>query len=121
MRFGSIIKYSNKLDFLVKVIDLYLTVNEKAERLLTREKEALAYYMMYGMTEETIRDVETGLSKDIKPGYVRMINSTLKKKGYIIVDDRNYKKKYLSDEMEALKKHFVDEKGKTFTIGFVKK
>lgn len=120
MKFGSIIRYKSKLDFLVKVIDIYLTINDKAERLLSREKEALAYYMLYGLTEETVKDVETGLSSNIKPGYVRMINSVLKKKGYIIVDDRNYKKKFLSKEMEAIREHFVEKKGNTFTIGFLK-
>lgn len=120
MRFGSIVKYKNKLDFLVKVIDVYLLVNQNAERLLNREKEALAYYMMYGITEDSVKDIETSLSKDIKPGYVRTINSTLKKKGYIIIDDKNYKKKYLSPEMESIKNNFVDKKGNTFTIGFVK-
>jgi len=120
MKFGAVITYKSKLDFIEKVLDIYISVNDKAEKLIIREKQALAYYMLYGYSEETVKEIETSLPTNINSNYVRMINSSLKSKGYLIKDEKNYKKKILSPEIEKLKDYFIDKGGKTFTIGFLK-
>jgi hypothetical protein len=113
--------YSNDLQLIEMILDIYVMVTPKAKKLIIREKQALAYYIIYGYNKETVKDLETGLSKDISNGYVRTINNNLRKKGYLIKDINNTQKNHLSEEMKKIKKEFVEKKGRLFPIGFVKK
>lgn len=120
MKFGTFFKYSNKMDLIQKVLDLYVITTPSAEKLIVREKEALAYYIMYGYSRETVEDIKTALSKNIKNGYVRTINNSLRKKGYLIQDTKNMQKNHLSEDMKMIQKEFVENDGKIYVVGFKK-
>lgn len=113
--------YSNKVEYIRKLIEVYLVLKPTEENLFERAKDALAFYIMYGYNSETVEAVESSLGTKLKKGYVRNINSTLRKHGFLIKNERNKHKSFLSPEMQSIRDHFVLGEGKTFTIGFVKK
>lgn len=119
-QFGIPYFYSNELELIKKLIDVYLVLKPIEENLYERAREALAFYILYGYNPETVEAVETGLGTEIKGSYVRSINSTLRKYKFLIKDSKNKHKSHLSPEMQGIRDHFVKGKGKTFTIGFIK-
>lgn len=119
--FGKLYKYESSLEFIQKIIDIYITLNDNKNKLLQREKEALAYYIMYGYSQETVKDIETSLSKEVDGNYVRVINNALRKKQYLIKDERNKNKNYLSPDMLKIKEYYVENKGNMFMIQFKNK
>lgn len=120
MKFGTVYRYKNNLEKMMKIIEIYILLNPKAEKLINREKEALAFYMLYGYNENSLKDIESGLSSSINNGYVRTLNNNLRKKGYMYQDSRNYKINHLSEDMQKLKENYVDKKDNIFVIGFKK-
>lgn len=120
MKFGKLYRFKSKMDMMVKLIDIYIVLTPDASKLIQREKEALAFYMLYGYNKDSLKDIESGLSAEINNGYVRTINNNLRKKGYMRMDDRNFKINHLSEEMEKIREAYVAAGEKTFTIGFLK-
>lgn len=121
LSFGALYKYDNLNHLIEMVLDLYVLVTPTADKMIIREKQALAYYIIYGYDKETVKDLETSLTKDISNGYVRTINNSLRKKGYLVKDRNNMQKNHLSEEMKQIKKEFVEGKGRMFPIGFIKR
>jgi hypothetical protein len=121
LSFGAIYTFDNLNHLIEMVLDMYVLLHPSAKKLIIREKQALAYYIIYGYDKETVKDLETSLSKDISNGYVRTINNSLRKKGYLVKDKNNMQKNHLSEEMKQIKKEFVEKKGRMFPVGFVKK
>lgn len=119
--FGKLYNYQSSLEFIQKILDVYVVLNDNKNKLLQREKEALAYYIMYGYSQETVKDIETTLSKEVDGNYVRVINNALRKKQYLIKDERNKNKNYLSPDMLKIKEYYVEDKGAMFMIQFKKK
>lgn len=117
--FGIPVTYKNKLEFIKTLLNVHLAVRPSEENMYEKAKEALAYYIIYGYNKETVTDVETMLSEKIKKGYVRTINSFLRKNGFIVKDKNNKHKSHLSDEMQRYRDHFIINGGKTITIGFL--
>ena len=120
MEFGSIYGYRNQLDLICIILDIYLTVNPKKPKLIIREKEALAYYIINGFSDKTVKEVESFLTAEINNNYVRSINSSLRKKGYLVKDERNYRKSRLAEDMLILRKEFVEGNNRKYMIGFKK-
>lgn len=119
--FGKLYNYQSSLEFIQKILDVYVVLNDNKNKLLQREKEALSYYIMYGYSQETVKDIETTLSKEVDGNYVRVINNALRKKQYLIKDERNKNKNYLSPDMLKIKEYYVENKGAMFMIQFKKK
>lgn len=120
MKFGSFYKFKDKMDLIQKVLDLYIITTPDASKLIVREKEALSYYIIYGYSSESVEDIKTALSNNIKSGYVRTINNSLRNKGYLIQDTRNMRNNHLSKEMEQIRKYYVENDGKLFMVGFLR-
>lgn len=83
------VSYKTKLDLVKVALDIFEVVTFKTEKLQNREKEALAFYAVYGFSEETKQaflDTDTG---NIKTSYLHTINSNLRTKGYLIKSERN--------------------------------
>lgn len=118
-KFGIPVFYNNKLEFIKTIIDIHLTLKPSEENLFEKAKEALAYYILYGYNRDTVEDIETMLSEKIKKGYVRSINSFLRRNGFLIKDEKNKQKSHLSPEMQRYRDEFVIKGGRTFTIGFL--
>lgn len=119
--FGKLYSYENSLEFIQKILDIYVVLSNNKEKLLQREKEALAYYIIYGYSLESVKDIETSLSRGVDGNYVRVINNALRKKQYLIKDERIKNKNHLSPDMLQIKNYYVDNKGDMFTIKFKKK
>lgn len=119
-QFGTVYKYNNKFEQVKKLLDIHLAIKPPEDNMYDRAKEALAYYIVNGYNKETVLDVETSLSEDVKKGYVRTINSHLRKNGFLIHDANNKHKSHLSPEMQAYRDEFVLKDGKTMMIGFLK-
>lgn len=120
-KFGSLFRYDNKLDMIKVVLNIHFALEPPKERMYERSKEALAYYIVYGYNKETVEDIETMLTEDVKKGYVRTINTHLRTNGYLVKDKNNKHKSYLSEDMLKYRKEFVLDKGSMFTVGFLKK
>lgn len=119
--FGKLYSYENSLEFIQKILDVYVVLSNNKEKLLQREKEALAYYIIYGYSQESVKDIETSLSRGVDGNYVRVINNALRRKQYLIKDERIKNKNHLSPDMLKIKEYYVENKGTTFMIQFKKK
>lgn len=120
-QFGIPVYYKNKIDFIKKIIDIHLTIYPSEDNFFEKAKEALAYYILYGYNKETVSDIETMLTEKIKKGYVRSINSFLRKNGFLIKDDKNKQKSFLSPQMQQYRDHYVLNGNNTLMIGFIHK
>lgn len=102
-------EYTDTLDKLTKVLQLYaLMVNLKVGKIYLRPKlvEVLAFYILKGYNEKTKELILNSLN--ITKPNLNQINSELTKKGYLRIDQRSYRKKYLSPAMEQIKKYFLE-------------
>ena len=77
-QFGAVKKFSSKLDLAQKFLDIYLVIKPPTENLVSRAKEALAYFLAYGYSKDKEKQLENALSKKIKSGYIRVIVNKLK-------------------------------------------
>ncbi len=113
------VKAKNKVDFVNKVLAVYnISMGEEAKKIQNYEKNVLVYYIIHGLTDETLDTICEDL--DIKKGYLHTINSGLRKKGYLKSSTTNMKKFFLSKDLENIKKLFVDGKHKLYLVKFEK-
>jgi len=120
-RFGIICEYKDKIDLVKKILSVHLALFPPKKKLHKLEKEALAYYIIYGYNDDTVEDIETNLTKDINRSYARSINSTLRKKGFLFKDKYNKNKSHLSEEMERYRSHIKKGDYNFLPIVFSKK
>lgn len=81
--------FEHKVDMLVETLNIYEIVNRVKEKLQTAEKEALAFYILYGYSNDTIDSLRKASKKEKKVSYIRTINSNLRRKGYLYKDKYN--------------------------------
>lgn len=81
--------FEHKVDMLVETLDIYEIVNRVKDKLQTAEKEALAFYILYGYSNDTIDSLRKASKKEKKVSYIRTINSNLRRKGYLYKDKYN--------------------------------
>lgn len=102
-------EYKDTLDKLTKVLQFYaLMVNLKVGEIYLRPKlvEVLAFYILKGYNEKTKELILNSMG--IKKSNLNQINSELTRKGYLRIDQRSYRKKYLSPAMEQIKQYFLE-------------
>lgn len=102
--------YKTETDLYKSLLKCYDLVCSK--NITDREIEFLTIYLKYGYSKDTRKLIKDQF--DIKPNYVGVINHSLKTKGLLIEDERNYNKKSLSDDLIQIK-NFV-ENGKSDKI-----
>ena len=102
-------EYKDSLDKLTKVLQLYaLMINLKVGKIYLRPKlvEVLAFYILKGYGDKTKETIINTLG--ITKPNLNQINSELTKKGYLRIDQRSYRKKYLSPAMLQIKDYFLN-------------
>lgn len=102
-------EYKDSLDKLTKVLQLYaLMINLKVGKIYLRPKlvEVLAFYILKGYSDKTKETIINTLG--ITKPNLNQINSELTKKGYLRIDQRSYRKKYLSPAMLQIKDYFLN-------------
>ena len=102
----------NKIDRVLKFISVYSEVNNN--KLVPLDIKVLAYYMIKGLTDETLQMVldddpryESDKKDSKKPftaNHLHGINKRLKDQGYLQKSLTNERKFFLSQEMENLAK-----------------
>lgn len=102
----------NKIDKVNKFLAVYSEVTDN--KLLPIDKKVLAYYIVKGLTDETLEMVleddptyNPNSTKEKKPftrNHLHGINKRLKDKGYLKGSLTNERKFSLSAEMESLQK-----------------
>lgn len=110
-------EYKDSLDKLTKVLQLYaLMVNLKVGKIYLRPKlvEILAFYILKGYSDETKELIIKTLN--ITRPNLNQINAELTRKGYLRIDQRSYRKKYLSPAMLQIKEYFMDGKSDDFCL-----
>ena len=95
--------YKSEADLYKSLLKCYNLICSK--NITEREVEFLTVYLKYGYSNDTrklIRD-----QYKIKANYVGVINHSLKTKGLLIDDERNYNKKTLCNDLIGIK-NFVE-------------
>ena len=103
-------EYTDTLDKLTKVLQMYaLMVNLKIGKIYLRPRlvEVLAFYILRGYSPETKEIIINTLN--IEKANLNQINSELTKKGYLRIDQRSFRKKYLSPAMLQIKEYFMKD------------
>lgn len=108
------IEYTNDLE----LIELILTIYSVGKFINLRgfEKTVLKYYIKYGYSDEAkqyIKEDELKTDQDIRTADVN-----LRKKGFLLLGKTNFRKSTLSDEMETLRKCFIEKSGNFYPIVF---
>lgn len=121
--YGFNVSYKDNLDLLRKVLILNATstnINKGKNYLRPKLVDVLSFYILYDYSKETKDLIIESLK--IKGTNLNQINSELTRKGYLIKDYFNYRRKTLSEELIALKKYFLEEDtSKIFLIKFNEK
>lgn len=98
------------IKILSNILDIYNSINmhNRPEKVLKPyQLRLLSLYIRKGYSKETMDEFKESYNRN--DGYVNVINSELRNKGFLIKDD--YKKNnYLSSEMEDIKKSIIDKK-----------
>lgn len=103
-------KYTDKLELIRKVLTLNTMVkyvNGGDDKFRPMLINVMSFYCIYGYNDET-KDLVID-SLNINRKNLNQINSQLTKAGYLVKDTRNYKRKNLSKEMEAIVDYFVKD------------
>lgn len=103
-------KFENELHKLEKILAIYSVSKDKVLRKF--EKLVLKYYLKYGFSTETKRIVAEDTGKRVE--YINTINTFLRDKGFLV--ENKYKETYLSDDMEMLRKFFVEDNKKLYIV-----
>lgn len=110
--YGFTIDYVDDLDLMQKAVTLYTTmINVKAGDKYLRPKLAivLSFYLLHGFSDETKEIILDTLG--IKRDNLNQINCELQKKGYLVRDEGNYRKKNLSEKLSGFQEFFTLVKG----------
>lgn len=115
--------YEHKIDLLVETLDIYEIVNRVQDKLQTAEKEALAFYILYGYSNDTIDSLRKASKKEKKVSYIRTINSNLRRKGYLYKDKYNKHVSHVNPVILDIAKCLIesDDGHKKIEISFHKK
>lgn len=123
--YGCSVSYVDKLDMTSKVLNVYacvVNINKGENHLRPRLVQVLAFYLLMSYCNETKQLIQESLGITLKN--LNQINSELTKKGYLLRDSRNHRRRHLSKELEIIKNYFVDSNEKTkkiFLMDFLKK
>lgn len=112
------IEYKDTLDKLKHVLEIYaLYVNMKVGSIYLRPRlvEILAFYILKGYNDKT-KELILQTIPNLSKANLNQINSELTKKGFLRIDSRSYRKKYLSDSMLQIKEYFMDGKNEDFCV-----
>lgn len=111
------LKYKNEMELLRKIIRIYSIVKLNDD-LENHEEEVLMFYFKYGYSPETKEKIKDTL--EISAHYLNTINYHLDKKGYLKKDEYNKQKKHLTNDLEELKKAFIEKGVEVYAIGIKK-
>lgn len=113
------IKPKNQIDFIEAILKVYAVLNfDEKSNLPKAERTVLTYYIIHGLTEDTLKNILIDFPKYSNSEYLHQMNKKLRDKGYLIKDKNNFKKFTLNDDLHHIRKKFIDDKCKMYTIGF---
>lgn len=98
--------YDKESDLYRKVMHVYNIVADK--QLTDKQIETLIMYIRYGYSRETKSVVMRELNFKSE-NYIHVMNHNLKKKGMLVDDEYNKRKKNISKELQRIK-DFVEKK-----------
>lgn len=103
-------KFENELHKLEKLLSIYCICKDKQIRGF--EKVVLKYYLKYGYS----KDIKTMIAQDTgkRIEYVNTTNTFLRDRGFLI--QNKYKETYLSEDMEMLRKFFIEDNKKLYIV-----
>lgn len=99
-------RYDKESDLYRKVLRVYNIVADKS--LTDKQIETLIMYIRYGYSRET-KEVVIKELKFKSPNYIHVMNHKLKKKGMLVDDKYNKRKKHISEELTNIK-NFVEKR-----------
>lgn len=108
------IPYKSDLDKIEKVLNVYSTI--KGIQFREFEKVILKYYLVYGYSKETKRIIQEDLGK--KEGNIRVVDTSLREKGFLNKGTANLRKSRLSDDMEQIREEFIIKKKDVYLLMF---
>ena len=112
------IGYNNRLEMIQKVLKIYsgfLDASGKSP-IFDRHQYMLSCYIVYGYSRESTKKFQEIFG--ISNSYLRVLNTEVRKAGYLVKDkstDNDYR---LSDEMEYLRKYFITSNNDGAPLGF---
>lgn len=108
------IPYKSDLDKIEKVLNVYSII--KGIQFREFEKVILKYYLVYGYSKETKRIIQEDLGK--KEGNIRVVDTSLREKGFLNKGTSNLRKSRLSDDMEQIREEFIIKKKDVYLLMF---
>lgn len=105
--------FTDKFELIKKVLTLnsvIKSINGRETRLRPALINILAFYCLYGYSEDTKKIILDTL--DMNRKHLNQINSQLTKQGYLVKDTKRYNNRTLSPEMIELINYFFDENNK---------
>lgn len=118
--FGFKITYSDELDLMRKVLNLYakvINIDKNENFLSPRLINVLSFYVLKGYSSETKTLILDSLG--INTTNLNQINAELTRKLFLKMDAYNFRKKHLSDSLIKLREYFLEgEYDKLFMINF---
>ena len=120
--FGYKLTFSDDLDLMRKVINLYakvINIELVGNFICTRHINALSFYVLKGYSKETKTLIKESLG--INTTSLNQINAELTKKGFLTHDPYNFRQKHLSENLKGLRKYFMEgDYTKLFMVNSVK-
>jgi len=106
--------FKTDLEIIDKVLSIYSVM--KDIKLRSFERQLMTYYLKYGgCTDEALKYIKEDTGK--KDGYIKVVNSNLRDLG-LLKTTMNKHKNVLSEDMETLRKHFVEKSTKIYLVSF---
>lgn len=106
-------KYDNDIDLLDTAISVF-AITQLNQRITKQEKVILREYIVNGCSETT--DKGLLLTLKITDEHLRVIRSTLGKKGFLKPHPHNQRLKLLNEDLLDIKEALLDNKGKKLLI-----
>lgn len=110
--------YDNRLEMIHKVLKVYSGFLEASGRepIFDRHQNMMSCYIVYGYSRESTKKFQEIFG--ISNSYLRVLNTEVRKSGYLVKDKESDKDYRLSDEMEYLRKYFITSNNDGLPLGF---
>lgn len=107
------VPYTDTVDMARKILQIYngyLVAIGKKQLIDARHMNLLSYYFVFGYSYDTKQKFATCYSTSLQ--YVSVLDTEMKKRGFLVDRDGNYRSRGLSPDLENMRRLFVLEGSK---------
>lgn len=113
-----VLGYDNRLEMIRKVLKVYSGFLDASGRdpIYERHQNMMSCYIVYGYSLDSTKKFQEIFG--VSNSYLRVLNTEVRRIGYLVKDNESDRDYRLSDEMEYLRRYFITSNNDGEPLGF---